>query len=66
MLAHGGAAGAAAEAAFILVPMAVFAWLARVSRRRREAEEAEAEGPEAEVDEGGADEGGADTESTVS
>ena len=59
MLAHGGAAGAAAEAAFILVPMAVFAWLARVSRKRREAEEAEA-------DEGGADEGGADTESTVS
>jgi hypothetical protein len=49
MLAHGGVAGAAAEAAFILVPMAVFAWLARVSRKRREAEEA-------------ADDGEADTE----
>jgi hypothetical protein len=51
MLAHGGTAGAVAEAAFILVPMAVFAWLARVSRKRREAEEA--------------DEGDAGAESTV-
>ena len=41
MLAHGGTAGAVAEAAFILIPMAVFAWLARVSRKRREAAEAE-------------------------
>jgi len=41
MLAHGGAVGAAFEALFILVPIAVFAWLSRVSRRRREAEEAE-------------------------
>ena len=44
MLAHGGAAGAAGEAAFILVPIAVFAWLARVSRRRREPEEAAGDG----------------------
>ncbi len=42
MLAHGGAAGAVAEAAFILVPMAIFAFLSRMSRRRREREEAEA------------------------
>jgi flagellar biosynthesis/type III secretory pathway M-ring protein FliF/YscJ len=41
MLAHGGTAGAVAEAAFILIPMVVFAWLARVSRKRREAAEAE-------------------------
>ena len=51
MLAHGGTAGAIAEAAFVLIPMAVFAFLARASRKRREAEEAE--------------EGDADTETTV-
>lgn len=43
MLAHGGTAGAVAETAFVLVPIAVFAVLARVSRRRREREQAEAE-----------------------
>ena len=43
VLAHGGTAGAIAESAFILVPMVVFSWLSRVSRRRREREEAEAE-----------------------
>lgn len=42
MLAHGGTAGALAETAFVLVPIAVFAVLARMSRRRREREEAEA------------------------
>jgi hypothetical protein len=52
MLAHGGTAGAVAEAAFVLIPMAVFAFLARVSRKRREAEEA--------------DEGDTDPERTVS
>ena len=54
MLAHGGTAGAVAEAAFVLIPMAVFAFLARVSRKRREAEAAE---------DGDA---GTDTERTVS
>lgn len=45
ILAHGGTAGAMAESVFIIVPIVVFAWLARVSRKRREAEEAaEAEG----------------------
>ena len=43
ILAHGGTAGALAEIAFIVVPLVVFAILARVSRRRREREEAEAE-----------------------
>lgn len=42
-LAHGGTAGAFAEAAFIVVPIAVFALLSRISRRRREREDAEAE-----------------------
>lgn len=42
ILAHGGAAGAVAEAAFILIPIGLFAWLTRVSRKRREAEEAAA------------------------
>lgn len=40
ILAHGGAVGAVAEAAFILIPVGVFALLARVARKRREAEEA--------------------------
>ena len=40
VLAHGGAVGAVAEGAFILIPIVVFAVLARVSRKRREAEEA--------------------------
>ena len=54
ILAHGGTAGAVAESAFIVIPIIVFAWLARVSRKRREAEEAaEAEG------------GGPDSESTL-
>lgn len=47
MLAHGGTVGAIAEGAFFLIPIAVFAMLARISRKRREAEEAlEAEGGE--------------------
>jgi len=41
VLAHGGAAGAAFEAAFLLVPIAVFAVLSRVSKRRRDAEDAD-------------------------
>ena len=40
VLAHGGAVGAVAEGAFILIPIVVFAVLARISRKRREAEEA--------------------------
>jgi len=40
VLAHGGTAGAIAEGAFIVIPIAVFAVLARISRKRREAEEA--------------------------
>ena len=42
ILAHGGAAGAAVEFAFVAVPIAIFALLSRLSRRRREREEAEA------------------------
>ncbi|HEV2759507.1 MAG TPA: hypothetical protein VGV86_08080 [Acidimicrobiales bacterium] len=42
VLAHGGTAGAAVELLFVLVPVAVFALLARTSRRRREQEDAEA------------------------
>ena len=42
VLAHGGTAGAAVEIAFIVVPVAVFAILSKVSKRRREREEAEA------------------------
>ena len=42
VLAHGGTAGAAAELLFVLVPVAIFALLARASRRRREQEEADA------------------------
>jgi hypothetical protein len=47
MLAHGGTAGAAAEIAFIVVPIAVFSILSGVSRRRREREEAQAEAADA-------------------
>ncbi len=43
VLAHGGAAGAAIEIAFILVPVIIFAILARVSKKRMEREEAEEE-----------------------
>ena len=43
MLAHGGTAGAVAEVAFIVVPIALFALLSKVSRRRREREDADAE-----------------------
>ena len=41
VLAHGGAAGAALEIGFILVPIIIFVILARVSKKRveREAEE---------------------------
>ena len=42
VLAHGGTAGAAAELLFVLVPVAIFALLARASRRRREQEDADA------------------------
>jgi hypothetical protein len=48
VLAHGGAVGAAFEAAFLIIPIAVFAVLARISRKRREAEEADDE-PEPET-----------------
>ena len=40
VLAHGGTAGAIGEIAFVVVPIALFAVLARMSRRRREREEA--------------------------
>jgi hypothetical protein len=43
VLAHGGAVGAIAEGAFIVIPIVVFAVLARISRKRREAEEADGE-----------------------
>ncbi len=43
VLAHGGSAGLVAEIAFVVVPVAVFALLSRISRRRRQREEAEAE-----------------------
>ncbi len=43
MLAHGGAVGAAFEIGFILVPIIIFAILARVSKKRVEREEAEEE-----------------------
>ncbi len=39
ILAHGGGAGAALEVGFVLVPVAIFAVLSRISRRRREQEE---------------------------
>ena len=42
VLAHGGTAGAAAELLFVLVPVAIFALLARTSRRRREQVDAKA------------------------
>lgn len=41
MLAHGGTAGAAFEAAFLLVPIALFALLSSAAKRRRDAEDAE-------------------------
>ena len=40
ILAHGGAVGAAFEAAFLLIPIVLFAVLSRIARQRREAEEA--------------------------
>ena len=43
ILAHGGTAGAAAELAFIVVPIVLFSVLSRVARRRREREEAQAQ-----------------------
>jgi hypothetical protein len=46
VLAHGGAVGALAEGAFIVIPIVVFAVLARISRKRREAEEVEEPGGE--------------------
>lgn len=46
LLAHGGTAGAIAEGAFILIPIVVFAVLARISRKRREAEEVQDGEPE--------------------
>ncbi|HUR23952.1 MAG TPA: hypothetical protein VMZ73_08800 [Acidimicrobiales bacterium] len=44
ILAHGGAVGAAFEAAFLVIPIVVFAFLSRIARQRREAEEAEEAG----------------------
>ena len=46
VLAHGGAVGAAFEAAFFVIPIIVFAVLSRIARKRREAEEAEDGEPE--------------------
>ena len=43
VLAHGGAAGAALEIGFILIPIVIFLILARVSKRRVERDEAEEE-----------------------
>jgi hypothetical protein len=49
VLAHGGAVGAAFEAAFLIIPIAVFAVLARIARKRAAAaEDADAE-PEPET-----------------
>jgi hypothetical protein len=42
LLAHGGAAGAASETVFVLVPIVVFALLGRSARLRRERDEEEA------------------------
>lgn len=51
MLAHGGAVGAAFEAAFLIIPIGVFAVLSRIARKRAEeaeaAEEAAAEADDA-------------------
>ena len=47
MFAHGGAAGAAIEIAFILVPVIIFVILARVSKKRMEREEADEKEDEA-------------------
>jgi hypothetical protein len=55
MLAHGGAGGAVAEAFFILVPIGLFALLARKARRQREHEESTAAEGEAEAEVEGAD-----------
>lgn len=44
MLAHGGSAGAVFEVGFILVPIAVFAILSRVSKRRRDQADTPPEG----------------------
>ncbi|MFN2504908.1 MAG: hypothetical protein ABR540_11915 [Acidimicrobiales bacterium] len=49
LLAHGGAAGAAFEISFILVPVIIFAVLARWSKRKMDREAAEEAG---EVEEG--------------
>lgn len=46
VLAHGGAAGAALEIGFILVPLIIFVILARVSKKRMEREEGEEEAGE--------------------
>jgi large-conductance mechanosensitive channel len=63
VLAHGGAVGAAFESAFIIIPIVVFSILSRVSRKRREAEEAEAA---AEAEGGEQAEGGEpDSETTL-
>lgn len=43
VLAHGGAAGAAIEIGFILVPIIIFAVLARISKKRMEREIADEE-----------------------
>lgn len=51
ILAHGGAVGAAVEIGFILVPVVIFAVLARWSKRKQEQEEAEEAEDGDEVDE---------------
>ena len=59
ILAHGGTAGAAAELAFIVVPIVLFSVLSRVARRRREREEAQAQ---AEAEAGAQTDGESDPE----
>jgi hypothetical protein len=47
VLAHGGAVGAAFEAAFLIIPIGVFAVLSRIARKRAEEAEAAEEADEA-------------------
>jgi flagellar biosynthesis/type III secretory pathway M-ring protein FliF/YscJ len=48
VLAHGGAVGAAFEAAFLIIPIGVFAVLSRIARKRAEEAEAAEEADDAE------------------
>lgn len=54
VLAHGGAAGAAAEAAFLAVPVVVFLILSRWAKRKAAALEAEGGASRGAPDEDGA------------